>query len=357
MTARPILALLLSAGLLVGGALSAQAPATTAGPRRVEVLFLGDTSADHNSGRVASILKAALAQYGFNFSFTTDLADLNTATLSQYDALMMYATHATISPEQEAALLAFVAGGKGFLPLHTASSSFQNSAAFIALVGAGSPRHGAGAFTTAIKNGLHPVMAGLPAFDVQDEASIHTGDGPGDRTVLMERVDAKGRVPLTWVRTQGSGRVFYTSHGHDERVWGDPRFHTLIKNALTWAVGPRVAAQLAALRIQPLQYTDGIVPIPNYEQRRPAPKLQRPLSTAEAAKHMQVPPGFELQLFAAEPFITGNPVAMAWDERGRLWVAETKDYPRAAWETTSSESSRTPTVTGAPTKRQHSPTG
>ena len=25
--------------------------------------------------------------------------------------------------------------------------------------------------------------------------------------------------------------------------------------------------------------------------------------------------------------ITGNPIAMAWDERGRLWIAETKDYP------------------------------
>ena len=40
-----------------------------------------------------------------------------------------------------------------------------------------------------------------------------------------------------------------------------------------------------------------------------------------------MPPGFELQLFAAEPLITGNPEAMAWDERGRLWIAETKDYP------------------------------
>ena len=42
---------------------------------------------------------------------------------------------------------------------------------------------------------------------------------------------------------------------------------------------------------------------------------------------MQIPPGFELQLFAAEPLITGNPEAMAWDERGRLWIAETRDYP------------------------------
>jgi putative membrane-bound dehydrogenase-like protein len=76
-----------------------------------------------------------------------------------------------------------------------------------------------------------------------------------------------------------------------------------------------------------LQYSDAPVPVPNYERRNPAPKLQQPLPTAEAAKHLQIPPGFELQLFAAEPLIAGNPEAMAWDERGRLWIAETKDYP------------------------------
>ena len=43
-------------------------------------------------------------------------------------------------------------------------------------------------------------------------------------------------------------------------------------------------------------------------------------------KLIQVPAGFELQLFASEPDII-NPIAMAWDERGRLWVVETVDYP------------------------------
>jgi hypothetical protein len=38
------------------------------------------------------------------------------------------------------------------------------------------------------------------------------------------------------------------------------------------------------------------------------------------------PAGFELQLFAAEPEI-GKPLCMNWDERGRLWVAESVDYP------------------------------
>jgi len=41
---------------------------------------------------------------------------------------------------------------------------------------------------------------------------------------------------------------------------------------------------------------------------------------------MQVPVGFELKLFASEPDVV-NPIYMNWDERGRLWVIETVDYP------------------------------
>ena len=41
---------------------------------------------------------------------------------------------------------------------------------------------------------------------------------------------------------------------------------------------------------------------------------------------IQVPVDFELQLFASEPMVV-NPIYMNWDERGRLWVIETVDYP------------------------------
>lgn len=53
------------------------------------------------------------------------------------------------------------------------------------------------------------------------------------------------------------------------------------------------------------------------------------LSPAEAEKAFQVPPGFEVRLFASEPDVV-NPVAMTWDERGRLWVLELYEYPLGA---------------------------
>ncbi len=43
-------------------------------------------------------------------------------------------------------------------------------------------------------------------------------------------------------------------------------------------------------------------------------------------KHFVTPVELEVKLFAAEPQIR-RPICMNWDERGRLWIAETVDYP------------------------------
>jgi type 1 glutamine amidotransferase len=203
--------------------------------KNIEVLFLGHNSQHHNSAKYAPILTAALAPDGITISYTSDPADLNAAKLAKYDALMIYANHTEVTPEQETALLDFVAGGKGFLPIHSASFCFQNSPAYIALVGAQFQRHGTGEFTVEIIKPDHPVMAGMKPFQVWDETYVHTKHN-ADRVVLMERVDAEGREPWTWVRTHGKGRVFYTAYGHDDRVWSNPNFQLLMKNAVRWSV-------------------------------------------------------------------------------------------------------------------------
>ncbi|GLR18431.1 hypothetical protein GCM10007940_30470 [Portibacter lacus] len=56
------------------------------------------------------------------------------------------------------------------------------------------------------------------------------------------------------------------------------------------------------------------------------PRIQNPLTPEESQKHIQLPKGFTAELFAAEPNII-NPIAMTWDERGRLWVVQSMDYP------------------------------
>jgi putative membrane-bound dehydrogenase-like protein len=55
------------------------------------------------------------------------------------------------------------------------------------------------------------------------------------------------------------------------------------------------------------------------------PDQSGPMPAAEAAAKMRLPPGFKATVFAAEPDVQ-NPIAMAWDARGRLWVAENYTY-------------------------------
>lgn len=68
--------------------------------------------------------------------------------------------------------------------------------------------------------------------------------------------------------------------------------------------------------------------VANYERRSQPVTFQHPLSVKGSMERTQVPADCRLQLFAAEPDIA-KPIAFAWDERGRLWVCETRDYPHA----------------------------
>jgi len=63
--------------------------------------------------------------------------------------------------------------------------------------------------------------------------------------------------------------------------------------------------------------------IPHNQDAPPGP----PLSPEEAVAKMKVPPGFKVEIVASEPAIV-NPVAMAFDERGRIWITESLEYPR-----------------------------
>ena len=50
------------------------------------------------------------------------------------------------------------------------------------------------------------------------------------------------------------------------------------------------------------------------------------LSPADEQKSFHLPPGFEIQLVASEPEIS-KPMNMAFDERGRLWITQSREYP------------------------------
>ncbi|XZE53691.1 PVC-type heme-binding CxxCH protein [Planctomycetaceae bacterium SH139] len=83
-----------------------------------------------------------------------------------------------------------------------------------------------------------------------------------------------------------------------------------------------VDAQLAA-RLQPVSAEQAARPLP--AARRPSSGLE----PAAAARQFTVPAGFSVDLVAGEPDLH-QPIAFAFDSRGRIWVAEAHTYPNRA---------------------------
>jgi len=69
--------------------------------------------------------------------------------------------------------------------------------------------------------------------------------------------------------------------------------------------------------------------VANYEKRSEPLTFQKPFNLKGSMERIQVPADMHLELFAEAPQI-GKPIAMAWDARGRCWVACTSDYPHGA---------------------------
>ncbi len=289
----------------------------------VEILFLGHDSEHHNSEKYLPVLASALISQEIRFTYTSDLNDLNPENLAKYDGLAIYANHDSISNSQEKALLDFVKSGKGMIPIHCASNCFQNSDTYISMVGGQFESHDTATFKGKFTQKGKEMLSGLSEFETWDETYVHHKINP-DIELWIERVDGSHIEPWTWTNTYGKGRVFYTAYGHDERTWYNPEFQKLMAQGILWSVGDEIAKKVADYKFPSLTYTPAI--IPNYEKRNPPLKLQAALSPEESMEMTQVPVGFELELFASEPDII-NPIAMNWDEKGRLWVIETVDYP------------------------------
>lgn len=304
---------------------------TAVSQRRIELLFLGDNGHHKPFDRYPA-LQAYLGVKGMNITYTSSLKSLTPNYLNKFDALILYANHDSIPAAQEKALLDYVASGHGFIALHCASYNFRNSKELVKMMGGQFWSHTMDSIR--IQNILpqHPVLKDYQEIKTVDETYLHSKLQP-DNIVIQSRIIGPDQAnkkpgqtlePYTWVRTYGKGNVFYTAYGHDERTWNSTAFQHLVEQGILWALGPEKRAILEKLKLAPLSYREA--KLPNYE-KRPGPQLQQlPLSPEESMKYIQVPVDFNLQLFASEPNVM-HPIAMAWDEKGRLYVLITKDYP------------------------------
>ena len=153
-----------------------------------------------------------------------------------------------------------IQGGKGFIGMHCATDTFGDHRGqgaddpYIKMIGGHFAGHGSQQKAKIlIVDDKFPGVAkfGDNHFHLEDEwyAQKYLAD---DLHVILahDTEDLKGdqykrpNYPETWAHLYGKGRVFYTSMGHREDVWENPKYQGLLLGALDWALG-RVDADVA----------------------------------------------------------------------------------------------------------------
>ncbi|MBX7075574.1 MAG: ThuA domain-containing protein [Pirellulales bacterium] len=282
---------------------------------KLRVLALGGSGGSHRTAEMIRLASPRLASAGVALTYSEDVAStLGDESLAHCDCLFIYKDDGELPPEAERSLLAYLRQGGGLVAVHCASHAFRNSDAYTRLIGGRFHHHGTGEFRSVVVDAQHAITQGWRNFSTWDETYVHD-QLANDNRVLAVRAEDGGYEPYAWVRGLGRGRIFYTALGHDERTWGQPEFTDLLARAARWAAAAADEAP-AAEELSVEQYT----------HRALTTEPPQPLAPEDSMRRMHLPEGFAVRLFATEPDIV-KPLTMAEDERGRVWVVESVDYP------------------------------
>ena len=184
--------------------------------------------------------------------------EYNAKNLNDFDAVLFY-TGGTLEmdEQQKADFLSFIHDdGKGFIGVHSASITFTKWPEFGEMLGGYFDEHPWGTFDAPIlvEDPAFPGMSQWPkAFVLKDEI-YQVKDFSRDKVRVLMRLDPNkldlnnSRVhrkdhdfAVTWAKTYGKGRGYYSTLGHVEQNWDDPRLQKMYVEAIKWAMGLVVA--------------------------------------------------------------------------------------------------------------------
>jgi type 1 glutamine amidotransferase len=203
--------------------------------------------------------RTALEAYSERFRGATKLpvekencGRINKDTLKNFDLVLFFTTGNPVTKEELADLREWVKGGGALAGTHCATDTLYGESVYGDLIGAYFKGHPPGLQKIKVKveDPKHPAAAGFTdGMDYQDEMYIFR-DAPYSREKLhiIFSIDAASFDPkqlargdkdyaISWCRTEGKGKVFYTSFGHDPKVWKDEKFQKHLFGGLKWATG------------------------------------------------------------------------------------------------------------------------
>jgi type 1 glutamine amidotransferase len=180
--------------------------------------------------------------------------EYNAKNLTNFDAVFFFTGgDLEMDTEQKADLLSFVHDdGKGFIGVHSAAITLTKWPEFVDMVGGTFDEHPWGTFNAPIivDDPKFPGMNQWPKeFTLRDEIYQMKSFSRDKVRVLMSldaskldlanpRVHRQDRdFAVTWAKMYGKGRVYYSTLGHPEENWDDPRLEQMYVEAIKWAMG------------------------------------------------------------------------------------------------------------------------
>lgn len=173
--------------------------------------------------------------------------------LTAYDAIFFFGVREIdLTADQRRDLLSFVRDdGKGLVAAHSAATAFFSWPEFGEMLGGRFDEHpwGIAEATVIVDAPRFPAMRRFPSpFTIRDEhyqlkdfsrsalrVLAHLDAGRLDLSrPLVHRTDRD--FPVAWAKTYGSGRVFYSTLGHESALWDAGPVAPMYFEALRWAL-------------------------------------------------------------------------------------------------------------------------
>jgi uncharacterized protein len=194
-----------------------------------------------------------LTKLPIEFAVKSTIAAAHYQTLDDFDAVFFYTIGEPVLTEQQKAdFLSFIQkDGKGFVGAHTATSTFTSWPAYGDMIGAYFDDHPWDVFDAniVVEDATSPMMKAFPTrFQHRDEI-YQVKDFSRENVHVLARLDTSqldlsnprvhrkdGDFPIAWTKTSGKGRVFYSSLGHTDQSWDDPKIQSMWLEAARWVM-------------------------------------------------------------------------------------------------------------------------
>ena len=192
----------------------------------------------------------------FKPEFTNRVEDFTSDNLKNFDGLIFNNTtrieKAFISTQQRAALLDFIKQGRGFAGFHGASDAgMPKWPEYTNMIGGcfdGHPWNAGGTWPFTVEDASHPLCQSFPSrtFRFSDEIYQYKGyDRKNLRVLVSINAKESGKegksptndYPVSWIKSYGKGRVFYSNFGHNKASWWTPYLLKHFLSGIRWSVG------------------------------------------------------------------------------------------------------------------------